>query len=94
MSGQAYVAASPATQKPLIAMLLSIAGLLCCGPLLGIPGAILGWLELQAISEGRASVDGKLMSQLGLWIGIGATVIHIGMWILWILFSAVAGSGY
>ena len=94
MGGQAYVAASPTTQKPLIAMLLSIAGLLCCGPLLGIPGAILGWLELQAISEGRASADGKLMSQLGLWIGIGATVIHIGMWILWILFSAVAGSGY
>ena len=93
MAGQAFVAASPTTQKPLIAMLLSIGGLLCCGPLLGVPGAILGWLELQAIRGGRASADGKMMSQVGLWVGIGATVIHIGLWALWLLFTALAGGG-
>ncbi len=93
MGGQAFVAASPASQKPLIAMLLSIGGILCCGPILGVPGAILGWLELQAIREGRSPADGKLMSQVGLWVGIAATVIHIGAWIVWLLLTAVAGGG-
>ena len=64
----------------------------CASPL-SSPGAILGWLELQAIKDGRASADGKMMSQVGLWVGIGATVIHIGLWALWLLFTALAGGG-
>lgn len=93
VGGQNYVAAPPETQKAMIAMILSIAALLCCGPFTGVPGAILGWLELTAIKEGRASEKGKMMATVGLWLGIGATVIHIAIWVIWMLLGALTRLG-
>lgn len=90
-SGQNTVQA--ATQRPLIAMILAIAAFFCCGPLLGIPAAILGWLELSAIKEGRSPASGKTMASIGLWGGIASTVIHAGLWLIWMLLGAASSVG-
>ena len=68
------------------AAILAVAGVLCCGFLTGIPAAILGWLEMGAIREGRASAKGMTMAQIGLWGGIIGTVLHfIGYFLLMIM---------
>lgn len=78
-----------AGQKALIALILAIVALICCGPFAGIPAAIVGWLELGAIKEGRSSPEGKWMAMAGLWGGIGATVLHAGLYVLYLFFSAL-----
>jgi Domain of unknown function (DUF4190) len=78
----------------MIAMVLAIGGIFCCGPVLGVPAAILGWLELDAIKSGRAPEGGKTMAMVGLWGGIAATVIHIVIWILWVFLGALSSVSY
>ncbi len=93
VAGGQYVAA-PSSQRPMIAMVLAIGGIFCCGPVLGVPAAILGWLELDAIKSGRAPEGGKTMATVGLWGGIAATVIHIVIWILWVFLGALSSVSY
>lgn len=83
--------ASP-SQKGMVAMILAIVAFLCCGPFTGIPAAILGWMELDAIKAGRTSPNSKVMAQVGLWGGIAATIIHGGLYILWVLLSAMSAA--
>lgn len=79
--------------RAIAALILAIAALvLCCGPLTGIPSAILGWLELDAISKGQSSPAGKWMAQVGLWGGIALTILGAIGFILWILLSLMAAS--
>ena len=82
------------SQRPMIAMALAVAALFCCGPFTGLPAAIVAWLELAAIKEGRSSPDGRTMTMIALWVGVAATVIHIGLWFLWMLFGAIASTPY
>ena len=82
-----------ASQKPMIALILAIAAFLCCGPFTGVPAAIVGWMELDAIKNGRSPESGKTMATIGFWGGISATVIHGIGYVLWILLSALASSG-
>ena len=76
----------------MIAVILAVVGLLCCGPLTGIPAAIVAWLELDAIKGGRSSPNGKTMAQIGLWGGIAVTVIHGILWVLYLLFGMLASA--
>ncbi|MGD9562956.1 MAG: hypothetical protein AB7F88_12850 [Pyrinomonadaceae bacterium] len=57
------------------AILAGVTLILCCGPFTGIPAAILGWLELEAIKSGQAPEAGRIWAQIGLWGGIAATII-------------------
>jgi hypothetical protein len=82
------------SQKPMIALVLAISAVFCCGPFTGLPSAIVAWLELTAIKEGRSSPDGRTMATIALWGGVIATVIHIGLWFLWMLFGAMASTPY
>ncbi len=85
--------AEEASQKPLIALILAISAFFCCGPITGVPAAIVGWMELDAIKNGRSPVSGKTMATIGLWGGIAATIIHSILFVIWILFSALAAGG-
>ena len=94
---QPYMGGQPAasggtSQRAIIALVLAIVGLVCCGPLTGVPAAIVGWLELDAIKNGKSSADGKWMAQVGLWGGIAVTIIHSGLWILYLLFVMMASA--
>ncbi|HMO80322.1 MAG TPA: zinc ribbon domain-containing protein [Pyrinomonadaceae bacterium] len=80
------------SQKGLVAMILAIVAILCCGPFTGVPAAILGWMELDGIKSGRTSPDSKVMAMIGLWGGIAASVIHAGFYILWILLSMMSAA--
>ena len=53
-------------------------------PFAGIPAAIMGWMEIDAIKQGRAPADKKWMAMVGLWGGILSTVGHGLFYILWI----------
>lgn len=78
------------SNRPLIALCLAIAGLVCCGFFTSIPGSILGWLEMSAIKQGRAPASGMTMSQIAFYGGIVVTVLaFIGLGIA--LLMALAG---
>ena len=83
-----------ASQRAIIALVLAIAALFCCGPLAGIPAAIVGWMELDAINKGLSSAAGKWMAQVGLWGGIAFTILHIVGYIIYVLFMLMAGARY
>jgi len=85
------------SQKGLISLILAILALICCGPFAGVPAAILGWMELDAIKTGRTPADNKWMAVVGLWGGIASTVIHIILYVLYVLLtmlSAASGPYY
>lgn len=81
-----------ASQKAVIALVLAIAALVCCGPFAGIPAAIVGWMELSAIGRGESSPAGKWMAQAGLWGGIAFTVIHVVIYFFYLVFAMLAAS--
>lgn len=85
--GQPIGTKSGPSQKAVIALILAIVALFCCGPFAGIPAAIVGWLELTAIKEGRSPADGKWMAMVGLWGGIAATLIHGGLYLIYVFIS-------
>ena len=41
-------------------MILSLVSIVTCGPLLSIPGLVLGKIEMNAIREGRAPQAGEI----------------------------------
>ena len=77
-----------------IAIVLGIAALLCCGGVTGIPAAILGWIELNAINAGTAPPDGKTMATAALWLGIAATIGHAVLWVLLLLTGMLTPMDY
>lgn len=82
------------SQKGLISLILAIVALICCGPFAGIPAAILGWMELDGIKAGRTPADNKWMAVVGLWGGIASTLIHIFLYVCYVLWTMLlAGSG-
>lgn len=94
--GQQNFAQPPAgaSQKAIAALALAIAGLVCCGPFTGIPAAIVGWMEMGSIKEGRSAPNGMWMAQVGLWGGIAVSIIYTILGFIWILLSMVSGPGY
>lgn len=76
----------------MIALVLAIVALFCCGPFAGIPAAVVGWMELGAISRGESPVAGKWMAQAGLWGGVASTIIHIVFYLFYLVFMMLAAS--
>lgn len=83
-----------AGQKAVAALILAVAGLLCCGPFTGIPAAIVGWMEIGAIKEGRSAPNGMWMAQVGLWGGIAVSIIHTVLGVIFGFLSMLSSPGY
>ena len=81
-----------ASQRAVVGLVMAIAGLFCCGFFVTVPAAIVGWLELEAIKSGRAPAAGKWMAQAALWVGIGGTLIHIVLFVVYIMFAMMASA--
>ncbi len=81
-----------ASSRAMLAAGLAVFGFCCCF-VGGIPAALLGWLEISAIKEGKSSAEGMTMAQVGLWLGIGGTLINAIGWGIFALFGSVGG-GY
>jgi len=89
---QQFAGAPAASQKGLISLILAIVALICCGPFAGIPAAILGWMELDSIKNGRSPADNKWMAMVGLWGGIASTVLHIIGYVLWVMLGMLSAA--
>jgi hypothetical protein len=76
----------------MIALGLAVAALFCCGPLTGIPAAIVGWMELSAIKDGRSPASGKWMAMVGIFGGIAATILHVVFYMLGLLSSLLGAA--
>jgi uncharacterized membrane protein YjgN (DUF898 family) len=63
--------------KAVIALVLGIASVFCCGIFTGIPAAILGKMEMDAIKQGRSPESNMGMAKAGFWIGIVGSVLFI-----------------
>lgn len=85
---------APKSNRAMISAILAVAGLFCCGFLTGIPAAIMGWLEIQAIKEGKSTPDNMMMAQIGLWLGIAGTVINAVVNIIAFILMSLGGRGY
>ncbi len=62
--------------RAIIALVLGIAGLFFCG-FTAIPGAILAWMEMQAVQAGRAPQSNGGMAKIAFWINIVALVLTV-----------------
>jgi hypothetical protein len=84
-----------ASGRAIGSLALSICGLLLCCVLTSVPGAILGWMEVNAIKQGQSSPNGMIMAQIGLWGGVVMTVVNLLAYGLYLLLAVSAGmNGY
>lgn len=75
----------PSSNKALISLILGILSVFCCGPFSGVPGAIVGKMEMDAIKQGRAPQSNMGMAKAGFWISIVGTALSIVILILSLL---------
>jgi len=80
---------SSASGRAVASMILSIVSVFTCGPLLSIPGLVLGKMELNAIRQGQAPPAGETFAKIGFYLGIAATVLSCLLGIAWIFFASL-----
>lgn len=62
--------------RAMIALVLGIAGLFFCG-FTAIPGAIMSWMEMQAVREGRVPANNGGMAKIALGVNVVALVLTV-----------------
>ena len=91
-SGQGTPSSESASSSAIIALVLGIASWICSlGLLTGIPAWIIGKKEIKAIEEGRSPQSGKLMAQIGMWLGIIMTILSIIAFVIFVLYFIFVG---
>ena len=90
-----YQAPMPAgaSGKAIASLILSIVSIFTCGPLLSIPGMIIGKMEMNAITQGQSSPAGMGYAKAGFWIGLIVTAISCLGTILWFVLFALGMVG-
>ncbi len=58
-----------ASGRAVASLVLGIISIVMCGFIAGIPAAILGKMELNAIERGQAPAAGKGLATAGFWMG-------------------------
>jgi hypothetical protein len=82
-----------ASGRAITSMILSIISVFTCGPLLSIPGMILGKIEMNAIRDGKAAREGETLAKIGFYFGLVMTVFScVGgtLWVFYVLAMASA----
>lgn len=74
--------------RAILALVLAIAGFLFCG-LTAIPGAILAWLEMQAVREGRAPQSNRGIAKLAFWLNLIVLAL-MGLSVVLMFFLSIA----
>ncbi len=78
-------ATGSASGRAIASMILSLGALVTCGPLMSIPGLILGKQEIDAIKAGRAPVAGETFAKIGYYGGIAVTALSC-LWMIPVAF--------
>ena len=76
--------AAPSSNRPVIALVLGIIGIVCCA-ICGPIAWYVGKQELDAIAAGQSPAAGEGMAKSGMILGIVGTVLLV-FGILWVLF--------
>lgn len=79
-----------ASGRAIASMLLSVLSLLTCGPLMSVPGMILGKIEMNSIRRGQSPAAGETFAKIGYYVGVIATLISC-LTMLW-FFGALFGA--
>jgi hypothetical protein len=95
--GGGYQAPLPSgpSGKAIASLILSIISIFTCGPLLSIPGLIIGKMEMNDIAAGRAPAAGLGYAKAGFWIGVVVTALSCVFGILYavlMMFGIVGGA--
>ncbi len=90
-----YQAPMPAgaSGKAIASLILSIVSIFTCGPLLSIPGMIIGKLEMNAITQGQSSPAGMGYAKAGFWIGVVVTALSCLVGVLYFVLIALGIAG-
>lgn len=97
--GQA-VSGAPVSQgnstRSIIALVLGILSLTCCGFFTGIPAIFLGRSELRLIDEQKIAESNRMIAKIGMILGIVGTVLSVLgtlAYIVMIVLGLLAGMG-
>ena len=71
------VSGPPKSNRAVIALVLGIVGLLCCGPLTAIPGIIVAKMEMDAIGRGEVAPDNLGLAKAAFWVGIVVSALYV-----------------
>ena len=83
-------AGAGASARAIAAMILSLISVASCGPLMSIPGLIMGKLEMDAINKGQAPQAGLTFAKIGFYAGIGLTLLYCLVGIVYAFVIAAA----
>lgn len=72
--------------RAILSLVLGLVGLLFCG-FTAIPGAILGWMEMQAVREGRAPQSNGGTAKIAFWLNVAVLVLTVLAVVLMMFFS-------
>jgi hypothetical protein len=90
-SGAYFPAASGLSKLAVTSLILAISSLFCFGFLTGVPAAILGWMELSAIKQGRSDRSNAWMAHIGLWGGIAISVLSFIVMLIFLALLLASG---
>ncbi len=73
------------SNRPVIALILGILGIICCG-LLAPVAWYMGSQEVKAIAAGTAAASGEGLAKAGMILGIIGTILLV-LTLLWVFFA-------
>lgn len=76
-----------------IALILGILSLMCCGLLTGIPAIFVGYSEMKAADEGRSNAASRSLAKVGFILGIIGTALNL-LGIVTYMFLLFLGHSY
>lgn len=82
-------APSTTSTSSVIALVLGILSLTCCGFLSGIPAIFIGRSELKKVQEGSIPESNRMLAKIGMILGIIGTVLSILGTIVYIIVIAI-----
>lgn len=84
-----------ASGRAIASMIMSLVSIATCGPLLSVPGMILGKMEMNAIRDGQAPRAGETFAKIGFYVGIAVTALSALLIVIYVLIiiAAIAGGG-
>lgn len=71
-------APSPTSTTSLVALILGILSLTCCGFLSGIPAIFVGRSEMKAADAGKIAASNRTLAKVGMILGIIGTILSLG----------------
>lgn len=79
---------STTSTSSVIALVLGILSLTCCGFLSGIPAIFIGRSELKKVQEGSISESNRMLAKIGMVLGIIGTVLSVLGTIVYVIIIA------